>query len=155
MKSTRKILEMKRLTVREILHALLAIKERYGLEHSGSIVPHRTKELEEIEAILHEVVHAACLGDMERAIGAAIRRLDGYRQDEHELTTLRVEFEVFALLGHPLSMYKQKQLRRCAGFTNERPAWAKFSAPLSVAEEGIAKLVVGMIRRAVTALDPI
>lgn len=129
--------------------AMLDLQKVYEIEHGGSTIPHRSKHLDEIEAIMHELVHGVCLGNPYFA--AEIEgRLPGpsEERDDHELTTLRVELRIYDLLGHPMSEQKQRRLLKEAKFDGTRPLFKRLQAPLSVAEEALATLTAGLIRRA-------
>lgn len=140
---------MKKLPEEVFYDAMLVLQGKYEIEHVGSTIPHRSKRLDAIEAILHELVHGVCLGSPHFAaeIEGRLRQLSRQLRDEHELTTLRVELRIYDLLGHPMAPQKRRKLLRVATFDGETPSFNQLQAPLSVAEEALATLTAGLIRK--------
>jgi len=137
--------------------AMVELQKKYDIDHDGSTIKHRSKRLDTIEAILHELVHGVCLGNPYWAAEIEGRLpmdgsadAQGRTRDDHELTTLRVELRVYDLLGHPMSAHKRRQLLKHAKFDGELPSFERLQSPLSVAEEALASLTSNLIKKAAT-----
>jgi hypothetical protein len=133
---------------------MCALKERYDVIHVGSTIPHRSTRLDNIEAILHELAHAVCFGDLNLApkVGPRIQRLAMKQQAVHEFTALRVELLVYVQLGRPYSTWKQKKLFREAEIGGAH-TFAELQAPPTIAEQALATLLTGLIKRAASSLE--
>ena len=137
------------MTLDQLYAKLSALVDTYAIYHGGSTVPWRSKKLDTIEAILHELVHGVCLGDPNLCYdieGNLPRSVEG--RDAQELKTLRVERRVFALLKHPLSRRKALQIFDAAMFDGNTPTRARFEAPLTSREERLARKTVRLIEAA-------
>jgi hypothetical protein len=136
-----------RLSVVHFYEAMMFLQEKYDIAHGGSTISHRSKRLDAIEAVLHELVHGVCLGNPYWA--AEIEgRLPLDTRDDHELTALRVELRVYDLLGHPMPVRKRRQLLKHAKFDGNHPPFERLQASLTVAEEALAALTSALIRKA-------
>lgn len=142
-----------RLTVTQLHAALQRLWNEYApaAEHPGSTVKHRSKKLSDIEAILHELAHALCLGDPHCAENIeAFLPKDPAEQNAHELTALRVEFAVLDMLGFGVPKQKQCRMLKTASFWEEPPAPSEtdLCKPITCAENALATIAVGLIARA-------
>jgi len=141
---------MQKLSEPRLHAAMLLLQEKYDIAHDGSTISHRSKRLDDIEAVLHELVHGVCLGNPYWA--AEIEgRLPTEARDAHELTALRVELRVYDLLGYPMTVRRRRKLLKNAKFDGDHPPFEQIQAPLTVAEEALALLTADLICRAARA----
>lgn len=133
----------------QLYEKLGELVNKYAIHHVGSTVPWRSKKLDAIEAILHELAHGVCLGDpmLCRDINGHLPS-DVEGRDAQELKTLRVERRAFELLGRPLTRRKALALFGAAIFDGHVPEQERFEAPLTAEEEKLAAEIVRLIEDA-------
>lgn len=134
----------------DLYEALCALVDAYAIYHpSSSTIPWRSKKESTCEAILHELVHAICLGDPKYACD-----IEDYLPDDQvgriaqELMTLRVERHVYELLERPLSRRRALALFDAADFDGWVVEQERFEASITDEERKSARWVVAIIKAA-------